>query len=482
MNKLRATLLSACLAAATAAPAQTVTLAAAGDLIISRPLSMLSESGAFPYAQSFKAILDAIAQSDIVYGNMETSIFDSRSFGGYPYSWNGDWMLTALPAVAPDIKKMKFGILSRANNHALDWGVDGMRATIANLNAAGLVSAGTGETLGEAAGPAYLASPKGRVGIVSMVSTYRPTTNALAPDKSTPYGRPGVNGLGVQQIAVVDAASYATLSAIQCSFMGATPCPVGDRLDFLGETVRTAGNGETPFTYSYEVDQTDLARQRNMVKDAKANAAYVLATIHAHEALTEEAPPTTWQDPAAFLQTVAHDLIDAGADAFIVTGIHHVAGMEIYRNRPIFYGLGNFFWSDIQEPLSEELYESIANRTLFEQAFDHPSRATDADITNIINANSSFATTGPVSGNRTFQTVLTRTAFDQNTKNVTSITIYPVALGYGEKLTRSGVPRQADATIANLILDRIISLSANRGIAIRKTTENGYIIGVATPQ
>jgi len=482
MNMLRATLMSAGLAAASAAPAQTVTLAAAGDLIISRPLSMLSASGAFPYGQSFKAILDTIAPSDIVYGNMETSIFDARSFGGYPYSWNGDWMLTALPAVAPDLKTMKFGILSRANNHALDWGVDGMRATIANLDAAGLVSAGTGETLAEAASPAYLASPKGRVAIVSMVSTYRPTTDALAPAASAPYGRPGVNGLAVHQVAVVDAASYATLSAIQCSFTSATSCSAADRLDFLGETVRTAGGGETPFTYSYEVDQTDLARQRNSVREAKANVAYVLATIHAHEALTEEAPPTTWQDPATFLQPVAHDMIDAGADAFIVTGIHHVAGIEIYKNRPIFYGLGNFFWSDIQEPLSEELYESIANRALFEQAFDYPSRATDADITNIINANSSFATSGPVSDNRTFQTVLTKTAFDQGTGKVMSIAIYPVALGYGEKLTRSGIPRQADATIANLILDRIISLSANRGIAIRKTTENGYVIGVATPQ
>ena len=35
--------------------------------------------------------------------------------------------------------------------------------------------------------------------------------------------------------------------------------------------------------------------------------------------------------------------IDAGADAFLGTGVHVLRGIEIYKGRPIFYGLGEFF-------------------------------------------------------------------------------------------------------------------------------------------
>lgn len=56
-------------------------------------------------------------------------------------------------------------------------------------------------------------------------------------------------------------------------------------------------------------------------------------------------------------QQVAHDLIDAGADIIIGHHPHVVEGMEIYKNKPIFYSLGNFifdqyFSKDTQTGLS----------------------------------------------------------------------------------------------------------------------------------
>ena len=159
-----------------------------------------------------------------------------------------------------------------------------------------------------------------------------------------------------------------------------------------------------------------------------------------------------------------------------------MAGIEIYRGKPIFYGLGNFFWSDIQLPLSADLYEANSNRNYLERSFEHPERATDADLSLVMNANSSFATAGAKSLNRTFQSVLTRTVYDDATQTVKEIRLYPIDLGYGEKLTRSGIPRRAGATVANLVLDRIISLSANAGVRIRKANDGPYLIGVVTPK
>ena len=56
-------------------------------------------------------------------------------------------------------------------------------------------------------------------------------------------------------------------------------------------------------------------------------------------------------------RSVAHKLIDAGADIVIGHHPHVVQGMEIYKGKPIFYSLGNFifdqyFSADTQEELA----------------------------------------------------------------------------------------------------------------------------------
>jgi poly-gamma-glutamate capsule biosynthesis protein CapA/YwtB (metallophosphatase superfamily) len=464
------------------------TLSAVGDLIITRPESMLQNEGAFPYAPAFRDAVTLLGAADVTYGNLETTIYDARSFTGPPYSWDGDWMLTSLPAVAADLKAMHFDIVSRSNNHALDWGLEGMRETTRWVNDTGLVQAGVGETAGEAAAASYYQSAKGKVAIVSMVTTFRPTTNALPISGQAPNGRPGVNGLGVTQSSVVDAQTYGLVSTIVCAFAGSNPCPApGPVIDFFGRPVRAATTGETPFTYTYAVDAVDEARIMAGVRAAKsgpAPARYVVAAIHAHEGITEENPPSSWQDPAAFLKTVARKAVDSGADAFITSGIHHVAGMEIYKGKAIFYGLGNFFWSDMQEPLSAELYDSITYRELLEKSFDFPQRATDADLSNVLNAQGpslGFATAGAKSLNRTFQSVLVRVVYDDGRagRPVKQVFLYPIDLGYGNKLTQSGVPRQAGDMIAKSVLDRMIAMSDASDVTITVRRQNGYLIGLA---
>src|ERR1700685_3093915 len=100
------------------------TLAVVGDLIISRPVSQSAER-----LPGFAAVLDILHGADVSAGNMESTIFDARSFKGAPYSWDGDWTNSSLPQVAQDLRAMGFTMVSRANNHALDWGLEGMRET-----------------------------------------------------------------------------------------------------------------------------------------------------------------------------------------------------------------------------------------------------------------------------------------------------------------------------------------------------------------
>lgn len=89
------------------------------------------------------------------------------------------------------------------------------------------------------------------------------------------------------------------------------------------------------------------------IDEAKRQADYVLVSIHAHEMEGE-----TKEKPAEFLKTFARACIDQGAHAVIGHGPHIVRGIEIYKNRPIFYSLGNFiFQNDTVSCLPAEFYE-----------------------------------------------------------------------------------------------------------------------------
>ena len=185
---------------------------------------MLQQPGAFDDSQRFADTVALLKQSDVTYGNFETVIVDARNFSGAPYSWDGDWMLSSVPQVAADLARMHVNIISRANNHALDWGLEGMHETDRWVAAAGLIQAGIGEDAEQAAAPRYYESPKGRVGLVSMASTFRPTTEALPVSKTAPHGRPGVNGLHVAETFILDSAAYQSVAAMACQFSAGMRC------------------------------------------------------------------------------------------------------------------------------------------------------------------------------------------------------------------------------------------------------------------
>jgi len=47
-----------------------------------------------------------------------------------------------------------------------------------------------------------------------------------------------------------------------------------------------------------------------------------------------------------FLIELAHKAIDNGADEFVAHGIHTLRGVEIYKGKPIFYGVSNFIYHE----------------------------------------------------------------------------------------------------------------------------------------
>jgi poly-gamma-glutamate capsule biosynthesis protein CapA/YwtB (metallophosphatase superfamily) len=433
--------------------------AAVGDCILSRPLAATMAGDA-----DFARVIALLRSADLRYGNLETTIVDLDTFTGSPYSWDADWTLASHPGVARDLAELGLQLVSRANNHALDWGADGMAETSRRLDEAGVVHAGVGRHSGLARGPRYLDLPQGRVGLVSFASTFRPTSDALPYCGAAP-GRPGVSALAVETTQLVERELFAALTALGPD--------AGDVITRFG--VRFAADDGRGVRY--EPDENDLADILKNIRLAAQHSDFVIAALHAHQAENEWESGEQMLRPAAFVTDVARAAIDAGAAAFVTTGNHNVGGIEIYRGKPIFTGLGNFFWSDIQEPLSAELRHHPANRRLLAETFKYPDRVTDADLSAIVNATGGFA------NDFTFETTVPRAVYESTPDGevrLSELAIYPVSLRYGERLTKSGIPAPAGPQQAKKILEDVMTLSPTVDIEI--VVDDNWVHGRVTPR
>lgn len=75
---------------------------------------------------------------------------------------------------------------------------------------------------------------------------------------------------------------------------------------------------------------------KNIIEDLKINSDMIIANVHWGEEYATE--------PNARQLELAHYLIDSGIDAIIGHHPHVVQPVEIYKDKPIFYSLGNFIF------------------------------------------------------------------------------------------------------------------------------------------
>ena len=79
-------------------------------------------------------------------------------------------------------------------------------------------------------------------------------------------------------------------------------------------------------------------QQYYAIQEARKNADYVLVIVHGgHE---------HFQLPSPRMQETYRFFIDAGADAVVNHHQHCYSGYEVYKGKPIFYGLGNFCFDE----------------------------------------------------------------------------------------------------------------------------------------
>ncbi|QKC86851.1 CapA family protein [Mesorhizobium sp. NZP2077] len=419
------------------------TMAAVGDLLYGRPVT----KGYYP---GLDEVLKIFHGNDVVFGNLETNILDVQS-KGCPQAEYGGAYLISVPEVAPDLSTMGFNIVSRANNHTLDWGVEGLRETSRALNDHGIVHAGAGENLAQAGAARFLETPRGRVALVSFAATFEPMARAGDPAGEAP-GRPGLNPLRLAKSIVVSSEMLENLRRVRESLPWYAPPPkkascVAIQWPF-GEVVFKAG--EKP-GYSFEPNAQDVDNILRNVRQGKQFGDFCIATNHGHE------PGEFSREPADYEQAFARKLIDAGADVYINHGPHHVRGIEIYKGRPIFYALGNFFNQDLRSPVGADMFDAHGK---------DPRVATDAEVSAHEMAVGYPSAEGfiPLREAEFYESVISVSRFEDN--QIAEIRLYPIELRRLERFANRGVPRIAPATQGHSILKRIQELSKSLGTAI----------------
>lgn len=290
------------------------------------------------FYDGFENVRDYIMQGDVRFFNLETTVCEDC----YPARHSGGTWLRTEKEVLFGLKEYGFNATTPANNHCMDYSMDGFLQTLENIKDAGFYLSGGGRNLAEASRPVYIDTPNGRVAIISCTTDYSP--GAEAGEQSRDFiGRPGINPLAVTKVVYVgkddlkklsEIADKTTLNAEHLSSIKAGyELPDADgEVDFDGTKFRLGENG-----INYEISQNDMKRIETMIKDAAFQADIVIISIHTHIMQGDN-----MENIPSFLKEFAHRCIDLGAHAVIGHGPHLLRPFEIYKGLPIFYSLGDF--------------------------------------------------------------------------------------------------------------------------------------------
>jgi poly-gamma-glutamate capsule biosynthesis protein CapA/YwtB (metallophosphatase superfamily) len=431
-------------------------LVLAGDAMPARGLKPYDEP-------AYLALLDLLRGADAAFANIETTVRELSE--GTPNLTQGTPMSTP-PRLLDELDWMGLRLLSCANNHATDYGDDGLLAMLAHLRRAGIAHAGAGANLAEARKPAYFDTPSGRVALIAATTFYPHWTRA-ADQRPDAGGRPGVNPIDFTTAYTIDEDSFTTLATMnetlgmakartrqRAMFFSAQEAPedTKDTLTFLGQRFLRGKAGAV----ATKAKAPDVEANLRWIREAKRQADFVIFSLHNHEFGRAGALTATTnvglEEPASFVTDVAHAAIEAGADVVAGHGPHLTLGVEIYRDRPILYSLGNFIFQNDNVPVfPAEAYER----------FGLDDKATPTDF---LDARTGNETRGFPASPEYWHGIAA--ACDFRNGKLAQLTLHPLDLGHGTSRAQRGRPVLAQGSVAAAILDRVQRLSQRYGTVL----------------
>ena len=402
---------------------------AAGDAIIQKRIT--------PDFPGYAELAPFIEQGDARFFNLETTLNHVGEACGSQFS--GGTYIRMDPEVLEDFVPFGFNMTTANNNHILDFSYDGLELTLAALEDSPFVHSGVGRNLAEASAPRYLETKNGRVALIAVNTSFNPT--CMAGEQSSRFpGRPGINGLRIQQHIELPAEDLAIIRRI------------GEQTNINAEKDITRKEGYHPeipadeavlgdlnFKLGTEpkfvqtVNPADMARVAAAIHEAQLQADYIMISVHSHQ-ISGDAK----ENPAQFLKDFAHTCIDLGAHAIIGHGPHLLRPIEVYKDCPIFYSLGDFIL---------QLYnvEAAPDDFYAKHGMNHHQTVHD-----LLKHRSKGFTVGLMTDKRMFISVIP--CWETENGKLTKLTLLPIEMKMDGKKCEMGLPRRSsDAAIGEYL-------------------------------
>ena len=243
----------------------------------------------------FARVGDTLRAADLVFGNLECMLYQPPAghnveHEGFPADPQAGGLALAEAGVAA---------VGVANN--VNYGEAGITASLARLDALGIAHTGAGANREAARAPAIVECNGVRFGFLQRSTIYWSINHEA-----------GVNATGVAVICVN--------TAYQVPMHRTRPgIPALNRAG-VPPVIRTWA--EPKYLDWLREDIAALRKQVDVV------------VLSCHWGLK--------RDVLDYMSEIAHVAIDAGADVVMGHGPHHFLPVELYRGKPVFYGMGSF--------------------------------------------------------------------------------------------------------------------------------------------
>ncbi len=273
-----------------------------GDVMLGRLVNTILKVN--PPTYPWGDTLSLFREADVRLCNLECVISDR----GTP--WSATPKVFHFRSDAKNVAVLnaaRIDAVSLANNHVLDFSYQGLFDMLHHLQQAGIRFAGAGATLKEASNPSIW-EVQGR----KLVSVPSSGSRKDIDSRRFPGGK-----------------VY-------------TPNPnesSGNALGFIAITDNEPGwaaSGEQPGVWHVPIRVQGKQAQYlfEVVQQTKAEVACLIVSVHWGSNWGYVPPPEH--------RLFAHTLIDHGADIIFGHSSHVARGIEVYQNRPIIYGAGDF--------------------------------------------------------------------------------------------------------------------------------------------
>jgi poly-gamma-glutamate capsule biosynthesis protein CapA/YwtB (metallophosphatase superfamily) len=222
----------------------------------------------------------------------------------------------------------------------------------------------------------------------------------------------------------------------------------------------TDGPGELKYDMHAE-DEREILRE---VRSGKQLSDILVFTIHWHQNRFTFQKYSFDHYPADYQIKLAHEVVDNGADLFFAHGVHTLKGVEIYKGKPIFYGVNNFVFQNQR----------------FRSWRDDADKRAPVPLSGPIvgDGESNESRWAWLQKPENFEAILGSTRYVGG--KLVEVLIYPVDLGVNRPSSEMGTPRRPTLEHAQRILERVAEYSQPFGTTI--TIENGVGIISIQPQ